>query len=1525
MNYFEPEQPDLFASGVDEKPVVPLNEGVTRRTAQMAALAELNPSEQAGRIFQTMTDRTAAYEAQIATLGDSEVRMEAANRQKERQLSGLSDVIKEALPRGDQELTQGAVQAYTNLAAMDVAADAAYALERQAVENIQNLAAAGNITQARVMLGNLERGNALDVIRDVNAKRMILQNMIDKAQVAVEDQGIIRDVADFFLGWVPLNASLSAGGNVDIDDGMKNWYDGILSGQRIRREAETLWDMPLKEFSQFVNEDFIKNLAQNTTLLGYKNNNEELALLTQLGSRTSEAWVTNSFNFIDNVGLLAPVAKPVRGAMGLAGTMVRNGARREAAELTAKAALDVLQDSTQAAARSGLSVDELSESLAVRAVSTEAPDATVAIAMDADAALNRGRALMAMRPELEQTARLNPEEIDHAVSVMVERIERQFGREVKDVNIVENTLTGRDVTRRVEMTMGKKSGGGFSNEAQANRFLGSIGETGEVVADESGQWFAKVTIDMPETGFYTNLLNVQTPSPMRFVLNARNVGDITLQDAAQVAGNKRNALLKTLVEPYSNTFRALNGGEREALGQVLQAGETHAKWFTKDQIETLYKRRFNRMPTEKELKAYQAARDINDIEFALRNDDVYKQRVTKGYRSVSFDLRGRGSVDRTNAIIDRELKSIPKQRIYDVSGDIHYTKENPMTPKVWERLKGQGYQLVTTEVPETLADGTRIKTFLIKGKDMNVENLRSDQISYRPGGHRMYRGKYFVKQTVQGVQPDTMEKFLDNPNTYIAAMTRAEATKWANTMEAARQAMLRGETKEVLDEILGGFPNMPDADEFLRKMDDGTFQKNTKFDTYYDREMPDEYLADGQNLEFIDPEDTGFNGFLRTNGRMYTGRKGEQLPDYQGNLAPLLDPYETLNRSLMNIASLTSFGDYKMQSIERWMQTFGKHLDIRDLPEGLSDMRLFMEAPLKKGGNASQQRIRNEALAQKKIIQRTLGWKTENDLRSDEWQRRTADFIAGSRVDGVIPNIRRDVSEWWTNSNPIAALRGFAFDLKLGLFNVAQLPLQLSTAAAATALSPKLGMQGWAMIAPMRFMLGGRSLTKEAFENRLDQLVKNGVNNLGGFKDAKEFKDFVRSATRSGFFDLGGTHGLMDHYGPNAALNGFASGVERTRDAGRFFFFESERWNRIVAWRIAWDEAVQSGLKVDSPEFAQRLAGRAEEYSFNMSRESQAWWQKGVMSIPTQFWAYNARMLEAMTVGNFTPAQKLRLILSQSALYGSAGLPVAAVVSDLMKRQSGETPSLSDPESAGEKALAVIDRGLLDTAIYHMTGSDLLVGRRYGTGTWLGDTVGDIFGMSQYGEVSAADVLGGATYSILGQVGQTLRPVVEYMTMESGDTGKPMMRDSLLRMAQNVSTVGNVTKALMVYNYGVYMSTTGSIQVDGLPPQTAFGVALSLQPAEMAEITTMMNHFKDKKKVVDDAAKVINNYRTRMINQPDQAQTLGEEVNAFVRLLPDDVRRDALQRVQREIHPSMYAGLAARLEKEQAEQDGLAN
>lgn len=1029
----------------------------------------------------------------------------------------------------------------------------------------------------------------------------------------------------------------------------------------------------------------------------------------------------------------------------------------------------------------------------------------------------------------------------------------------------------------------------------------------KVVRDDSGEYFVRASRDVSEVGFHTDLTTGHSTGLLsRIVLSARSIGDRFLANRAQGAGNTRAKLLKTFVSDWGKTFAVLSRKEREALSQVLAAGEQQAMWFERDGLELMYQRGFNRAPTEREVAAYNAARDLNDIEYMLRNDELYKQKVVNGFETVKFDT-GSGSIPPSNGKIISDWSVLPTDRIYNVSDGISYSKVNPMLADDMVRLKEEGYVLVQLDHEAKMLDGTTTRTVLAKKSDLVTEPLRREQINYRPGGHRIYEGKYFGKQARIGVQPDG-EKFLSNPSTFIVGNTKAEVQRWVSQMEQGRQLYLNGASAEEIHAVI---PPYMDGNDFVNKMLDGTFDPDHEFRVAFDRETLPEYMNTAGYADMRDLDTTNVEQFLRTNGRMYYSHKGEVLQDWQGAMAPTLDPFKVINQSLMNVANLSSFSDYKITAAARWHSTYGGWLS----QQGVSPMQALREGTF--GPNVPEA-IRQSAEAQRDVIKRALGWRTEFDRQQEIYARRFTEWVMGDDPYSMRHKIASAVTNWWDTNDPVQALRGLAFDLKLGLMNVAQFPLQIGTMIAAASISPKYGMHGMMGLFPMRAYL-----TKSGTEHMLDTLVSRGVHTMAGFENPAEFKEFMREAKRSGFMDVGGTHILINDYGPSAAVGAFKR-LDSIREASRFWFYEGELWNRMVAWRIAWGETRDAfpQLATNSKEFLAEVAGKSEEFAFSMSDQSAAAWQKGITSIPTQFWAYNARMLEAMFGKTFTTEQKLRLVLGQSMLYGAAGVPIAPFVLEQINKNRGSAAPVNSVEG-------MVSRGLMDQVIYHITGQDLLVSKRYGTGSFITDlpvineVLHGIFGMSGYGEKSIAEVVGGASLNITYQGFETIYDTLSYMAAESGSKDMPLTRDALMRLASNISTVSNLHKSWMAFQYGTLMTNKGTTVANDVPTATAFAIALGISPGEADQVTAAMNYKQKQDEAVTEAVKVLTNYRTRMVNEPANRTQINEEINVYVRLLPEDVRAKALRQTNRVMQPSLLDALTLQVERDRARAEAL--
>ena len=271
---------NLFADLPDEKPA-PLEPTSVGRTARLAAIANANVTERGAKLVEQIDVLTSEYDSLIKTYGDNTLRQEAASRQQSRQLQGLSALMADVKPFDeDGSLQRDVVAASQAVINQDIETRKKYALEQEALEKIQDLAHGGDAVQAKLLMNNLELGDANQRLRDIDTKRLILMREIEKAQIAKEDQSWFSDASDFLLDWIPLNRSLGRGGNVDIQKGLTHWYDAIQSGERVRNEASTLWNMPVEQFSDYVTNDLIPNIKANSTLLGIHSNSEQRDLLS---------------------------------------------------------------------------------------------------------------------------------------------------------------------------------------------------------------------------------------------------------------------------------------------------------------------------------------------------------------------------------------------------------------------------------------------------------------------------------------------------------------------------------------------------------------------------------------------------------------------------------------------------------------------------------------------------------------------------------------------------------------------------------------------------------------------------------------------------------------------------------------------------------------------------------------------------------------------------------------------------------------------------------------------------------------------------------------------------------------------------------------------------------------------------------------------------------------------------------------------------------------------------------------------
>ncbi len=1598
-------------------------------TTMLTALANTDPSK---NISYQMGEQALASARQLLEQGkEKQLRYQLVNDQVTRQAGALGKVVAGLKYSPDPALAAGAEQAYQNLLTWDVERKSRTAIEEAAIERIQTMAATDPV-QARVLLNNLEYGNADQVVRDFNVKLSVMRQRAEELDTEYQQSGWGRYLINQALNLFPLNYNFAQTGIIGTA-GLGSIF-GV--GNAKRNEAEQLWNMPLDEFSKFMEPggEFMASLKDNATSL-FEISDPGAAVqimddFISLGD-SDRVWA----NIWGGVEIASAV--PWGKLASASRTLVSSGAPKDAAR-NLDNALTILDERgpEEMTRMTGVTEREVADELSVSAIKGTEDFVPLSEAVDAHR-LAAKQASQEILNSPEMATFRSMEEMQDWVTGRVDEIRARIGSPIKDIHMKPMPMPGGKTAYRMVFTVGKKDGFGYASAAAATRGARALGfrnsaevfeeatetvvprfvpkskienlsvtrdgdtsywtaniknEAGDVspvnlkivngegtidiggmntnqfgpvemraltakLADEipelktlsggratgareasgnigdaakinveplrgrttvkrdmSGQYFAKIEVDMPEAGWLVGKLE---PPQTGFVSKmvgrwfqaAPRITDTQLHGQALQAGTFLNRAQRQIEEDVFGVFRSLPKQSRDVISSLGAVQALRARWLKPNEINVLVDRQWGRAATEAEQKAMQDLRLFNDMDWELRNTAQYLDGVNKGKESVTFKAKWGQEFD-DDVMIDYSMTVTPTERVYDVSRGKHYVHgRNSLDTKTITTMKNNGYVMMTFPEGFKLPEGIVVNKVLIKKTDVDIRPLRENQLAYSEGGHRMYTAPVFVKQGRKGKQADTGSEYLMSPSTFRTAGNIAEGSKWADTMNAARLAVKenRGITAQELDDdIFKNAQGYPSGDEFLAGIADDTYALDEPFEALYDRELPSMYNTSGEDVSRMFNEDElGINGYYRTTGRMYTSSKGEVLRDTTGELAEILDPYDTLNRSLNQVTRQLGMFTYKQNAVERFVNTYKPFLAVD--PNLRSPSQILMEGRV---GNQVSMEMRNQIEAQRSAILNVLRFETPADRASKQlWQSMTARVLGDGESAGR--KIAHDALWWFKNSDPVGSLRGLAFDMKLGMFNIGQLVIQSSTMLSATAISPKFGMFGMAGLYPMHaYILKGGS------EAVLDTMVKRGTWKAMGFSSADEFKDYSRHAYRNGFMEMNGSHIMINNHGPSAHFAGFGEKVTKAREQARVFFYTSETWNRLVAYRIAWGEATAKGLKQNQPEFDAFILKTADDYSFNMTSESAAYWQKGILSIPTQFWAYNMRMMDAMFGKRFTPAQRARLVGMNFGMAGAAGIPGLAAVSEFIKQKNGQAPDI-------ESLAGVADRGLIDYFNYQMTGNDVLLGDRVGTGGWATDVAKTIFGKSAYGEQSFADVVGGATYSIAKSTSKTIANLAYYAVAESGaeDAGD-ITKDNLISVLKEVSTFSNASKAMMIAQYGMLKSNKGTVMVSDLPESQWIYAALSFRPAKADEIGYMLSWSQSKKDALKDFSKQLRNWRQEAMITGDY-EKYWTKANTIMRLIPIQDRATVIKQTNSLDQDSFYGYLEEKVSEEQAKEEAM--
>jgi len=1302
--------------------------------------------------------------------------------------------------------------------------------------NMQTLATSGTATDVAEKV-------IVDPYSKVDRRAIDMQILREEFSRVTPDEGVAGSVMSFF-GMMAREATI---GTIENFFQMKK---GRGEDAISRMAAEP--DMNKKR-------EIAKSIALNAKDMGIIGDNSmlmsnELHAITYQGKAEYEGW----WSALDlaTLGAGKLVEAPLKGvAKALPKTgMLLGETSQTALMVTARDSVDAVKaiapSTSDTVVRAALNNDETATELARHA----APGMNrVAVTSSLDRTYPTVNPVLNYETTNEYTTALEKafsgqyvtkEGVDEAVNRFVTNISKTTKAHVMNVDRTNIGLDNYDIT----VKLGKDTGTPFVDYFNAERFALNFG--GKVMAEGDG-YVVEISrnLSLKNVGKATEAEDLNSflfdaiASPEATSSQSLNTllkrGTSRIGTVLQDIGAKHAAIYKKVSRKDVNTIDSI-------LSELRDGKDSYRReWYTLNEFKDKFYNITGREADQNILDAYVSSNKLNETAWLVRADKFLKKATDQNMFVGSF-----------NKLANRKLRAVERFRIpteikkvYDVDTGTLLDIKNIGTRKIFQDVEG-------VKVGDEIA-------FYVTGDLRSSRRLfHSDVFGYQPGGSR---GTANISNLV--VQEGAMREvnglaFSARAKTLVAARTVKEATKSAteinNILKAIRasvgettgkvSASVIKNTEEITNVIRAnnGFnPSVETVDDFLKFMDDAGMSLNDVKVVGANDEISK--IGIGGLDYFQHGGATTYRDLYELNSNPTSAFRDKILFGYGGGSFKMINPLTAIERDFSRGVNYLAQRSYLKNATEGLLKGGEKYI----INKGeISKMGLYQR--LKKAEfNTATKEGEKFAREQKTIIARM----EEKSAFAKAWERRTnqlAQYIfdkTGGKLD-VFDKMSFD---------PTIALRGFAFDLKLGLFNIDQLIVQSSGASAIISVSPKFGSMAALSYLPMRIAMTN-SATRKAIGKRVGKMI--------GMTE-QEWDEMITYMDRSGRFQIDQTVQEI-----NGAYDMGMGTVQRLRTKGRVFFNEGERTVRLMANNVAYrefrlkfptlDVTTEEGFRM-MDEF---ITHRADALTMNMTSASAAGWQKGILSVPTQWLSYNARMIENLFFSrNLTVPEKIRLGLGQLAFYGAAGWGLGGFMNSAIDKYSVEM----DPE-----VYTLLRYGVLDFLVSEMTGVQTGFGGRLAVGEGMVDLYSNLT------TNSFVETIGGPSGKVAVDSASAALGLVQ--SVISGNWN--IAATDFNKVLRNINTWDKVARARWILQTGEYVSKRGEVQASNLSPEAAVLNALGAK-LQAVELQYDVNEIlKDDKTMVQEVSNRIRELNTHMWeamvnNEVTTAQEFANEIAAL--------------------------------------------
>lgn len=831
--------------------------------------------------------------------------------------------------------------------------------------------------------------------------------------------------------------------------------------------------------------------------------------------------------------------------------------------------------------------------------------------------------------------------------------------------------------------------------------------------------------------------------------------------------------------------------------------------------------------SDMEKEAYYAYRSMRNVQWYVKNNEATRQLIAEGFNDISVrlsdDVKLRGPAKKV------ELSSLIGKRAYHAEDN----KFVVLTQEKIVELQNQGLSAVQFKQGQTIEGVKGEVTRVLAPVNKTIVGDIQQAVGKIDGAFsRVYEEEWWLKlkgkKTVDG--EETAEDLLI---AFRTADSESNAKKYVEGFNRLKNLRLNG---KIIDEAaiskeLGNFEK--DGKELAAQFNSGKFD-GVSLDYNYSR-MDDAFIRDVIG--------TG-SGDKSKGAVFWSGRSDNEVKSItNGSIqSEVLGPLESLNAEINNTSNFTSINEWRRNTVQKWYNSFYDVLPPT-MQNGNAEEAFFRSANELKGSVLDKERVA-QMLSTRDFILNQMGVLTTDEKIVRAAVSKLTSAITNSRV-GQLPGMGH-VGSLLRKADVPQFFKSVSSTMMLGMFNASQLVVQSSGMLLAASMHPVHGIKAAYSIRPILMAL---SSDNPSVWKRMFKLT--GSKEMGMTEN--EYTRIAAAIRRTGLVDNIGASSLST--AEDGALNIFGSKNLRAFNKAQMGFFnKGEEINRVASFDIARREFIEKFPDAvwDSDEALEQIVSRADDITMNMTKVTEAQYQKGLLGIPFQFLQHNIKFGAnvaggLMGKGPLNRKEAFALVAGNIILFG---LP------STLEEEIGDVFNTLPAETKQYLTQGVIG-GVVSTVGETLTGEEfkLALGSRMTALDWYDDL---FFGMKdlfsgEYTRLGAA--LTGPTGSSIKNVYEGVKVLAEFAGQEEM-TGGDFLRTTSEIGSAFFSSWRNIDKAYWAAQAnGMLMNRRGD-PVAQLSYPEIIAQAVGFQSTEAYEantlFTTKQDYMRTMKRYADD-------------------------------------------------------------------------